>query len=85
MKYVKVQIMSDQKNKILNEIIDALVEENKFLAEKNAVLQDELDSLWAMMDEITKSDIENFSHLLDELEADVITRTLMVTKKKADC
>ena len=34
MKYVKVQIMSDQKNKLLNEIIDALVEENKFLADK---------------------------------------------------
>ena len=53
--------------------------------EENKKLQDEVDSLWAMMDEITKSDIENFSHLLDELEADVITRTLMVTKKKADC
>jgi len=38
-----------------------------------------------MMDEITKSDIENFSHILDEIRADVITRVLMVSKKKVDC
>jgi peptidoglycan hydrolase CwlO-like protein len=55
------------------------------LEEKNKNLQDEVDSLWAMMDEITKSDIQNFSHLLDELKADVITRTLMITKKVAEC
>ena len=53
--------------------------------EENKTLRDEVNSLWAMMDEITKSDIQNFSHLLDDLKADVITRTLMVTKKKADC
>ena len=53
--------------------------------EENARLKDEVDSLWAMMDEITKSDIENFSHILDEIKADVVTRALMVTKKKADC
>ena len=69
----------------LQEEIYELVEENKGLVAKNEDLQDEVDSLWAMMDEITKSDIENFSHLLDELEADVITRTLMVSKKKVDC
>ena len=38
-----------------------------------------------LMDELTKSDIENFSHLLKELEADIITKTLMVTRKKAEC
>jgi len=65
--------------------IDALVEENKQLIIKNEDLQDEVDSLWAMMDEITKSDIENFSHILDELKTDVITRALMVSKKKVDC
>ena len=53
--------------------------------EQNLKLRDEVDSLWAMMDEITKSDIENFSHILEELKADVITKALMVTKKKADC
>jgi peptidoglycan hydrolase CwlO-like protein len=52
---------------------------------ENAELKDEVESLWAMMDEITKSDIENFSHILEEIKADVITKTLMVTKKKADC
>jgi len=68
---------------LLKEEIDLLVEENKDLIIKNENLQDEIDSLWAMMDEITKSDIENFSHILDELRADVVTRSLMVTKKVA--
>ena len=69
----------------LQEEIIELIEENKQLVIKNHDLQDEVDSLWAMMDEITKSDIENFSHLLDEIKADVITRALMVSKKKVDC
>lgn len=69
----------------LHEEIFELTKENKRLISKNEVLQDEVDSLWAMMDEITKSDIENFSHILDEIKADVITKTLMVSKKKVDC
>lgn len=69
----------------LQEEIFELIKENKRLILKNEVLQDEVDSLWAMMDEITKSDIENFSHILDEIKADVITKTLMVSKKKVDC
>ena len=69
----------------LQEEVIELIAENKELIIKNNDLQDEVDSLWAMMDEITKSDIENFSHLLDEIKADVITRTLMVSKKKVDC
>jgi len=64
------------------EELDSLIEKAK---KENAELKDEVDSLWAMMDEITKSDIENFSHILEELKADVITRALMVTKKVADC
>ena len=68
----------------LKEEIDLLVQENKDLITKNENLQDENDSLWAMMDEITKSDIENYSHLLKELKADVITRSLMITKKVAE-
>jgi chromosome segregation ATPase len=63
-------------------LLEELIEKAK---KENAELKDEVDSLWAMMDEITKSDIENFSHLLDELKADVVTRALMVTKKKAQC
>ena len=64
------------------EELDSLIEKAK---KENAELKDEVDSLWGMMDEITKSDIENFSHILEELKADVITRALMVTKKVADC
>tara|TARA_Y100000296_G_C4933312_1_gene137727 strand:+ start:53 stop:280 length:228 start_codon:yes stop_codon:yes gene_type:complete len=62
--------------------LEELIKETK---KENTELKDEVDSLWAMMDEITKSDIENFSHILEELKADVITKALMVTKKIADC
>ena len=64
------------------ENLEKLIQKDR---KENASLKDEVDSLWAMMDEITKSDIENFSHLLEELKSDVITKTLMITKKKADC
>jgi prefoldin subunit 5 len=56
----------------------------KKLEEENKKLTDEVESLWAMMDEMTKSDIENWKHLVKDLEKDVIARALMVTKKKAD-
>ena len=69
----------------LQEELIEIIAENKELTVKNEALQDEVDSLWAMMDEITKSDIQNFSHILDEIKADVITRALMVSKKKVDC
>jgi regulator of replication initiation timing len=69
----------------LQEELIEIIAENKELTVKNEALQDEVDSLWAMMDEITKSDIENFSHILDEIKADVVTRALMVSKKKVDC
>tara|TARA_R110000751_G_scaffold54251_1_gene116770 strand:+ start:5346 stop:5573 length:228 start_codon:yes stop_codon:yes gene_type:complete len=74
-------------NKInmLEEKITRLEDVIKKTKKENAELKDEVDSLWAMMDEITKSDIENFSHILDEIRADVITKVLMVTKKKAEC
>ena len=74
--------MSSKENQILNEIIVELVEENKALAERNANMQDEVDSLWAMMDEITASDIENFANILEDLEKDVLVKSLMVSKKK---
>ena len=77
--------MSNKENQVLNEIIVELVEENRVLAERNAALQDEVDSLWSLMDELTKSDVESFSHLLRELNSDIITKTLMVTRKKAEC
>ena len=61
-----------------------LKEKIEILEKKNAALQDEVDSLWAMMDEMTKADIENWSHLWDEIRSDVAIRALMVSKKKAD-
>ena len=54
----------------------------KDLKDQNKKLQDEVDSLWAMMDEITASDIENFTHILEDLEKDVIVKSLMISKKK---
>ena len=68
----------------LKEQIKKTKVERKKLNQINKKLQDEVDSLWAMMDEMTKSDIENWTHLLDQLEADTAQRALMVTKKKAD-
>ena len=64
--------------------LEELEEELERLKEENKKLTDEVESLWAMMDEMTKSDIENWKHLVKDLEKDVIARALMVTKKKAD-
>ena len=65
--------------------LEELEEELERLKEENKKLTDEVESLWAMMDEMTKSDVENWSHLVDQLKDDVISKALMVTKKKADC
>ena len=64
--------------------IDDLKKEIKALRQKNKKLQDEVNSLWAMMDEMTKADIKNWAHLLDDLEKDTIVKALMVSKKKVD-
>jgi len=69
----------------LEKQIEIADEALKKVREENEKLQDEVDSLWAMMDEITKSDIENWSHLVEGLKSDVIEKTLMITKKVADC
>ena len=54
------------------------------LKKKNVDLQDEVDSLWAMMDEMTRSDIENWKHIWDDIRSAVAVRALMVSKKKVD-
>ena len=69
----------------LEKEIEKLEELIKKAKEENVKLKDEVESLWAMMDEMTKADIENWAHLVKELEQDVLTRSLMITKKKADC
>jgi predicted nuclease with TOPRIM domain len=70
-------------NKLRKQIEKIEKERDKF-EELNKNLQDEVDSLWAMMDEITKSDIKNWTHLLDQLKTETITKALMVTKNKAE-
>ena len=64
--------------------IKKLLAEIKKLKQENKKLTDEVESLWSMMDEMTKADIKNWSHLVKDLEKDVLVRALMVTKKKAD-
>tara|TARA_R100000005_G_C4916159_1_gene151586 strand:- start:312 stop:560 length:249 start_codon:yes stop_codon:yes gene_type:complete len=58
--------------------------ERKKLSQLNKKLQDEVDSLWAMMDEMTKSDIENWSHIMEQLQKDTVVKALMVSKNKAE-
>jgi|TARA_R110002124_G_scaffold99199_3_gene244966 flagellar motor switch protein FliG len=70
--------MLKKDNKTEKQVIDDLKRENQ-------QLRDEIDSLWMMLDEMTKTDIENWSSILDELQLDVASRALMVTKKKVDC
>ena len=72
--------MNDNFKKEIEKLKEHLKKANK----EKEKLQDEVDSLWAMMDEMTKSDIENWTHLLDQLEKDTAVKALMVTKKKAD-
>ena len=59
-----------------------LVEENKKLVLDNERLLDENESLWHMLDEIKKADIEEHTHLLKELELELKLSSLMYTKKK---
>jgi len=54
------------------------------LKKKIKGLEDENESLWAMLDEVTKSGMDNWMHLVDNLKMDVISRALMTTKKKED-
>ena len=52
---------------------------------ENIKLQDEVDSLWAMMDEVAESDIQNWTHLVKGLQKDIEEKALMTTTKVADC
>tara|TARA_R100001082_G_C4312816_1_gene137546 strand:+ start:57 stop:308 length:252 start_codon:yes stop_codon:yes gene_type:complete len=83
MKFAKVvQVSKVEELEKEIEKLEVLIEKAK---QENALLKDEVDSLWAMMDEMTKADIENWSHIMEEIKADVITKALMVSKKKVDC
>ena len=80
---MKNKNLQEEINKLRQEIKKAEDERDKF-EKSNKNLQDEVDSLWSMMDEMTKSDIENWSHLLDQLKVDTITKALMISKNKAE-
>ena len=76
MKYVKAEQVSESKD---------LKDQIKLLKEENDKLKDELDSLWLMMDEMQKADIKNWTHLMEQLKKEILTKSLMVTKNKAEC
>ena len=60
----------------------ALIEENKKLILENESLRDENESLWMMLDEIKRSDVEEHTELLKELELQMKLKALMYTTKK---
>ena len=72
------QVSKKDKFEDTKELIEKLEKENN-------KLKDELDSLWLMMDEMQKADIKNWTHLMEDLKKDVLAKSLMTTKKKADC
>ena len=74
----------DKEIQKLKEQLKKTKAERKKINEINRNLQDEVDSLWAMMDEMTKSDVENWTHLMDQLQKDTVTKALMVSRKKVD-
>tara|TARA_B100002019_G_C21264887_1_gene598825 strand:- start:32 stop:280 length:249 start_codon:yes stop_codon:yes gene_type:complete len=74
----------DKEIKKLKEQLKKTKAERKKINQINRKLQDEVDSLWAMMDEMTKSDVENWTHLMDQLQKDTVTKALMVSRKKVD-
>jgi cell division septum initiation protein DivIVA len=65
--------------------LELLVEENTRLLDRNLQMQDEIDSLWAMMDAMTNAEKEAWLEVLDDLDTDTAVKAMMVTKKKADC
>tara|TARA_B100000287_G_scaffold301433_1_gene284520 strand:+ start:519 stop:734 length:216 start_codon:yes stop_codon:yes gene_type:complete len=64
-----------------DEEIKKLKKKIEELEKKNDTLQDELDSVWLMLDEITKADQEEVLKAIDKLGKDVVSKALMVTKK----
>jgi len=70
---------------VLKKELQLLLEENRKIADKNLQLQDEVDTLWTMMETMTKSDKEAWLKIVDELDVNTAIKGLMVVKKKADC
>ncbi len=75
-------------NKLLEDLKKQInkAKEDLDIAEKeNAKLKDEVDSVWGILDEFAKSEVDNYSHLLKKMEEDVIVKELMEKGKKIDC
>jgi len=75
-------------NKLLEDLkkqIDKTEKDLNKVIKENEKLKDELDSVWGMLDEIEKSDVENYSYLLEKIENDAMLKKLMTTTKKVDC
>ncbi len=78
--------------KKLEEVLEKTKKESKELNKINSKLQEEIDSLWFLMDEVTKADVKNvkdwtgiLDHLEnDKMEKDTLAKILMVTDKKAE-
>ena len=78
--------------KDLEKMLQKTKKESQKLDEINSKLQDEIDSLWFLMDEVTKADVKNvkdwtgiLDHLEnDKMEKDTLAKILMVTDKKAE-
>jgi predicted DNA-binding ribbon-helix-helix protein len=51
---------------------------------ENARLQDELESLWHMLDEIAAADVANYMHLLEDIVKQRQMDALMATSVKAE-
>ena len=71
------------------ENVDSLLEKVKELSMKIsdlkrelAATKDENESLWGMLDEIKKSDIEEHQHLLKDLEMEAKLQSMMLSTKK---
>jgi len=61
------------------------VELIKELRDKNRKLQDEVDSLWVMLDELKDSEIKNWNEIISQMKLNIRTREMMTSKKKANC
>ena len=78
--------------KNLEKMLQKTKKESQKLGLINSKLQEEVDSLWFIMDEITKADVKNvkdwtsiLDHLEnDKMEKDTLAKILMVTDKKAE-
>jgi len=68
----------------LRKQIEKTKKERNILEEANKKLQDEVDSLWVMLDELDRSDIGNWNDILDQLKTDTLTKALMMSKNKAE-